>query len=176
MLQTLAVAAFAAVLLLCHWLWDWVPILDSANLVFHEAGHPIVGIFSRTLEPYGGTLMQLALPAAVIWELQRKEQQVGVCFAIVWLGENLFNVARYMADAREQILPLVGGGDHDWARILGNWGILRWDTTLAFWLRVLAVGLMLWAVWRCWLQCRPAPVVESQVERSRRLREQGRKR
>ncbi|MNG33104.1 hypothetical protein D3C84_1192700 [compost metagenome] len=55
-----------------------------------------------------------------------------------------------MADARRQELPLVGGGDHDWAYILGNWGLLSWDTTLAMWLRALAVGLMAWVLWRDW--------------------------
>ncbi len=173
MLQTLAVAAFAAILLICHWLWGWVPVLDSANLVFHEAGHPIVGLFSRTLEPYGGTIMQLAIPGAVIWEARRQQQVLGQWLALVWLGENLFNVARYMADARAQVLPLVGGGNHDWAHILGSWGLLGQDTWLAMLVRLLGLGLMGWAIWQTWRHYRPVPVVESQVERARRLREQG---
>lgn len=177
MLPTLAIAAFTAVLLACHWLWDWVPILDSANLVFHEAGHPIIGIFSRTLEPYGGTIMQLAIPGAVIWELRRQKQLLGMWFAVVWMGENLFNVARYMADARAQVLPLVGGGNHDWAHILGSWGLINQDTALAMLLRIGALGLMAWAIWQVWLLYRPAPPEpESQVERNRRLREQRRQR
>ena len=30
--------------------------LDFANLLFHEAGHPIYGILSERLAVYGGTL------------------------------------------------------------------------------------------------------------------------
>lgn len=33
----------------------WVFLLDHANLAIHEAGHPIVGIFSSHLAVYGGT-------------------------------------------------------------------------------------------------------------------------
>jgi hypothetical protein len=34
----------------------FVLFLDHANLVFHEAGHPAVGLFSQRLETYGGTM------------------------------------------------------------------------------------------------------------------------
>jgi len=36
----------------------WVPILDSLNLVFHEAGHPLFSPFGETLHFLGGTLMR----------------------------------------------------------------------------------------------------------------------
>lgn len=39
---------------------------------------------------------------------------MGLAMAWVWLGENLLNIARYLGDARAQVLPLVGGGEHDW--------------------------------------------------------------
>ena len=41
----------------------FVFLLDHANLLFHEAGHPMVCLFSSRLETYGGTLGQLVLPA-----------------------------------------------------------------------------------------------------------------
>lgn len=28
----------------------WIPILDGANLMFHEAGHPVLGMFPDRLE------------------------------------------------------------------------------------------------------------------------------
>ncbi|MEP6732973.1 MAG: hypothetical protein ABJE10_20185 [bacterium] len=33
----------------------------------------------------------------------------------------------YAADARAQELPLVGGGEHDWAYLLGETGMLSHD-------------------------------------------------
>mgnify|MGYP003513706261 CR=1 FL=1 len=44
----------------------FVFIVDHANLLFHEAGHPIVGLFSQRLEPYGGTLGQLVFPLVLM--------------------------------------------------------------------------------------------------------------
>lgn len=138
----------------------WVPILDSANLVIHEAGHPLVGIFSGHLAVYGGTLFQLLFPALVAWHFHRRGEAVGLAFGLVWLGESLLNVARYMADARAQLLPLVGGGEHDWTEILSRWGVLEADTRIAGFTAFLGWSLMLGAlVWlfKHWLDdSRPA--------------------
>jgi hypothetical protein len=52
------------------------------------------------------------------------------------------------------MLPLVGGKDpdeaHDWTNILTNWNLLWADVALANCVRVLAVGLMGWTLWRAW--------------------------
>lgn len=124
----------------------WVPILDSANLAFHEAGHPLVGLFSARLEVYGGTLLQLAFPLVVSWHFGRRAKPAGCAVGLVWLGENLHNVARYMADARVQELPLVGGGDHDWTEIFLRWGVLQSDTRIANLTHALGWLLMFGAV------------------------------
>jgi hypothetical protein len=129
----LAVVGFALLCLGFQFLSEqsWVPLLDSANLALHEAGHPLVGLFSDRLMVYGGTIFQLAFPVAAAWHFRQRGHVVGQSAALVWLGENLLNVARYMGDARAQLLPLVGGGEHDWTEILGRWGMLRMDTRLA---------------------------------------------
>ncbi|HMV21243.1 MAG: hypothetical protein U1E96_12880 [Azonexus sp.] len=128
----------------------WVPLLDSANLAFHEAGHPIVGAFSDRLMVYGGTIFQLAFPAVVAIHFARRVEPVGMAMAVVWLGENLLNVARYMADARAQELPLVGGGEHDWTEIFLRWGVLAKDVKIAGFTRWLGVALMVGAVFWLW--------------------------
>lgn len=137
-----SVAAFAFVCLAFHLAQGWVPLLDSANLAFHEAGHPLVGIVSNRLAVYGGTIFQLAFPVAAAWDFRRRGHAAGVAACGVWLGENLLNVARYMADARAQALPLVGGGDHDWTEIFSRWGLLAADTRVAGLTRFLAVAVM----------------------------------
>ncbi|MDP2833311.1 MAG: hypothetical protein Q8Q28_08475 [Pseudomonadota bacterium] len=134
---------------------DWVPILDSANLVIHEAGHPLVGLLSGHLMVYGGTLFQLLFPALVAWHFRRRGEAVGLAFGLVWLGESLLNVARYMADARVQLLPLVGGGEHDWTEIFSRWGVLDADTRIAGFTAFLGWGLMLAALawlFKTWLE------------------------
>ncbi len=134
------------------WFGDeaWVPILDSANLAIHEAGHPIFGLLSERLAVYGGTLAQILFPAAFIFEFARRRETLAAGFCGIWLGENLLNVARYMADARDQLLPLVGGPDvlHDWNVILGRWHLLHRDVALANGLRLVAwLGIVAALAW-----------------------------
>lgn len=134
----------------------FVFIVDHANLLFHEAGHPIIGIFSTRLETYGGTIGQLVFPIALAVSFWRKGQTLSFAGAIIWFFENWLNIARYMADAREQVLPLVGGGDHDWANIFGRWRILAHDTQIAQAVRILGwTGMIIpctWVVWLWWRQ------------------------
>lgn len=99
--------------------------LDFVNLAFHEAGHLFFSPFGTTVHYLGGTLGQLLVPAIlavyfVVWQ----GKPFGAAFCLFWFGENLVNVARYMADARELALPLVGGGDHDWNELFYRFGLL----------------------------------------------------
>jgi hypothetical protein len=132
----------------------FVFVLDHANLLFHEAGHPIVGVFSARLEPYGGTLGQLLFPFVVAVNCWRTGQSLGLAGASIWFFENWFNIARYMADARRLELPLVGGGDHDWNTIFARWGLLQQDTRIAQAVNLAGwIGIVLtcaWVLWRGW--------------------------
>ena len=145
-----AVSIFALLCLWFQWFGEgrWVPLLDSANLALHEAGHPLVGAFNARAAVYGGTLFQLAFPCAAAWHFRQAARAAGMAACIIWLGENLMNVATYMADARTQVLPLVGGGEHDWAEIFARWGVLRMDGRIAGLTRgagtLLAIAAVLW--------------------------------
>jgi hypothetical protein len=142
----------------------FVVLLDHANLLFHEAGHPLVGLFSSRLEPYGGTIGQLVFPCVLAISFWRKGQALGFAASCIWFCENWFNIARYMADARKLELPLVGGGDHDWNTILSRWDLLQYDTRiaavlkLAGWIGIAAVCA--WVLWRAW-QDRRHPAAQS---------------
>jgi hypothetical protein len=61
-----------------------------------------------------------------------------------WLAQNCWNVSVYIRNARAQELPLVGGGEHDWAMLLGEAGWLERDQAIgrAVWL----VGVVLYGV------------------------------
>ena len=117
----------------------FVFLLDHANLLFHEAGHPVVGLFSSRLEPYGGTIGQLVFPCVLAVSFWRQGHTSGFAAAWLWFFENWFNIACYMADARKLELPLVGGGDHDWNTIFTRWDLLQYDTRIA-----VAVRLVGW--------------------------------
>lgn len=126
----------------------WVRVLDDANLVFHEAGHPIFGLFYERLGVYGGTLMQLALPVGVTYHFWRSQQLASCAVAGVWLFENFLNIGRYMSDARAQILPLIGSGEHDWTTIFLNWGVLHHDTRIGGFVTFLGwIGMLCVCLW-----------------------------
>jgi hypothetical protein len=132
----------------------YIFIIDDANLLFHEAGHPFVGLFSQRLETYGGTMGQLVFPVVLAVSFWRKREAVSFAASVIWFFENWLNIARYMADARAQALPLIGGGCHDWANIFGRWRVLGYDTRIAAVVRTIGwagmIAACLWVIWRWW--------------------------
>ena len=161
----LAIAsAFTAYIAYCAWLGDgWVPLVDDANFAVHEAGHPLVGIFSARLAVYGGTLAQLLFPAVCMLEFWRRRATLSYALCGIWFGQSLLSVARYLADARAMQLPLAGFGEHslhDWNLILSRWGLLREDVLMANGLRVVAwlgIAAALGFVAYRWRESRNAP-------------------
>lgn len=136
----------------------WIPLLDGVNLVFHEAGHPLFGLLGwEALAILGGTLMQVLVPLLVAGSFWRRRQAPGTAAAGIWAFQNFLNIARYVADARAQLLPLVGGGEHDWAHLLGRWGMLAQDQAIAQGLRAIGwlgmVGCWAWLSWH-WYRAR----------------------
>ena len=133
-------------------------VLDHANLAFHEAGHILFGVLGKTLCLYGGTLGQLVFPSCAVIAFWLRREAIPLAIAGIWLFENFLNIARYMGDARARVLPLVGGGKHDWAAIFRRWGALQEDTTIAGivnflgWSGMIAMGV--WVLWRWYMDRR----------------------
>lgn len=67
--------------------------------------------------------------AAYFLSARRDRFAAAVC--LWWAGENLVDVAVYMADARDLALPLVGGGEHDWNTLFYDFGLLGQDHVAA---------------------------------------------
>ena len=136
----------------------WVFVLDSANLAFHEAGHPIFGLLlGERIMVYGGTLGQLVFPIVATAAFWWRRETLSFALCAAWLCENFWNIARYMADARERVLPLVGGGEHDWTEIFSRWHVLHRDTSVAGFVSLLAwAGIVIAWAWlaRRWWQDR----------------------
>jgi len=110
-------------------------LTHNVNLVFHEAGHWIFGIFgNRTLGILGGTLNQVLIPLIVAVSFWAKRDALGFAFGLFWCFENLLDIAVYMADARALVLPLIGGlgvEGHDWRNLFMRFGLLEQDTAIA---------------------------------------------
>lgn len=103
-------------------------LLDGANFVFHEGGHVLFFLFGQFLYVLGGSLTQVALPAACTVYFWRAGRPAAAAATLFWTGESLTNVAVYVADARARALPLHGGDGviHDWHYLFSRLGLLGW--------------------------------------------------
>lgn len=106
-------------------------LLDGVDLAIHESGHLVFGAFGEFVQFAGGTIMQLLMPLAFVGYFLRRRDPHAATVALWWVAQNLWNISVYVADARAQELPLVGGGEHDWAYMLGRLGWMARDTAIA---------------------------------------------
>ena len=106
-------------------------LLDSVDLAIHETGHIVFSPFGEIITALGGTLFQLIIPATFVGYFWRRGDRYAAGFALWWVAQNLWNISVYIADARVQILPLVGGGEHDWTYLLGEAGWLANELDIA---------------------------------------------
>lgn len=122
------IALIAFSLVLMRWMAKdgdgFLRIVDDINLVIHEAGHPIFGIFGEQPMWFGGTLMELVVPAGIAIVFWYQRSALSAAFAAVWFFENFHYIGWYMADAQDMALPLAGGGEHDWNTIFTHYGVL----------------------------------------------------
>jgi hypothetical protein len=111
--------------------YTWI---DNADLVIHEAGHFFFMFFGKFIYTLGGTFMQILLPSLIIWYFLRNSYRTGAQVGMIWLGQNLINISVYAADARAQVLPLLGGNKvyHDWTYILGTTNLLQYDYEVGY--------------------------------------------
>jgi hypothetical protein len=101
--------------------------LDGIDLAIHETGHLVFSPFGEVIQFAGGTLFQLIVPAAFVWYFVRRGDRHAASVALWWIAQNFWNISIYIRDARVQELPLVGGGEHDWAFLLGRFNLLPFD-------------------------------------------------
>jgi hypothetical protein len=135
-------------LLLAYGLYDLAhpgrgTLLDGVDLSIHETGHLVFAPFGEFIGFAGGTLFQLIMPVTFVVYFVRRSDQHAASVALWWVGQNFGHIAWYVADARAQELPLVGGGEHDWNYLLGELGLLQQDHAIARAIVVTGVLLVL---------------------------------
>ena len=155
--QLIGWLAFYALLLLYLALhWGQLTLLDNAHLPIHEGGHLLFGWLGETLGLWGGTLLQLIVPALLAASFVARQELPGTTFCAFAFFHSLTGVATYMADALRQELPLVtvGGGEaeHDWVRIFSSLGLLPHAIQIGNITRLIAwagmIGSVAWFAWR----------------------------
>lgn len=144
---------------------EYGSIFSGITLAIHELGHVLFGFLGEWLAVAGGSITQLAAPAAAALILLRQRDYFGVAVGGAWLSMSLSNLAVYVADARAEELPLysLGGGDvtHDWNYLLGSVHLLPHDTQIAGLVRfgalVALVGSVALGAWLCAVMARRRP-------------------
>jgi len=122
-------------------------LLDGADLLIHEAGHPIFGLLgNQWLTAAGGTILQLLMPLAFWRDFRRRDQPRSALVCLAWVGQNFLHIGRYAADARAQDLPLVGGGVHDWTYLLETVGLLTHDIGVGMTFDLIGCALIAYSV------------------------------
>lgn len=118
-------------------------LLDTVNFIFHEAGHPIFGIFGEFVGFLGGTLGQLLIPVMFGAYFFKNCQFFSSGIMLWWFGQNLIGIGTYVADARAQVLPIFANARHDWAYLLSNTGLLQYDRLIGGALQITGLIIML---------------------------------
>jgi hypothetical protein len=122
--------------------------LDYANLMIHEAGHPLFSPFGETLMILGGTLLELIVPFVCAAYFFFRRESTGVAFCSFWFFENFLYIGTYMSDARTVALPLVGSGEHDWGILFTQWNLLLHDQQIGHATRTLGwLGMLVSISW-----------------------------
>ena len=124
-------------------------IIDSFNLLMHEAGHWIFAIFGETIGILGGSLTQIFIPIIfIVYFFLFQMQMFSASILLFWLSQNILNVARYVGDAVTMQLPLIGGENviHDWNFLFVKFGLLHNTTTIANGMKLVGVIIFICAV------------------------------
>lgn len=124
---------------------DWTWLIDFVNLAFHEGGHVVFGMLglgNRFIMVCGGTAMQLLIPFACAAQFWRRGERASASACLLWFGQNLLGIGKYVADARAQRLDLVAGGVHDWTYLLETVGLLTHDEGLGRFVQILGCLVM----------------------------------
>jgi|SRR5688572_16952103 len=147
---------------LAYWTWQFAftPLGDDAmeafihlpNLVFHEAGHLIFSPLGQFMSVLGGSVMQVLIPVVAAIAFIRQEQAFGAAICVWWVGQNLVDLAPYIADARALQVVLIGGRTgaevegHDWEFILTRLRLLHRDQAIGRAAHAFGMAIMIGAL------------------------------
>jgi len=123
-----------------------VPLLDWFDLAVHEVGHLVTAFMPRMAMFLAGSVAQVAFPLGMaLYFWLRRGDFAGAGFCMAWAGTSAWDVSVYAGDAARQSLPLIGGGEHDWAYILGPQGFdaLHMTDSVAGFIEFCGAGLAL---------------------------------
>jgi uncharacterized membrane protein YedE/YeeE len=105
-----------------------VPLLGAFDLGIHELGHLLASPLGRTPTLLAGSVSQVLVPLALAaYFLFGRRDLLAGGVVLAWAGSSAWDVYRYILDAPYTALQLLGDAPatmHDWAQLLGGWGLV----------------------------------------------------
>lgn len=122
----------------------------------HEASHLVVFFLPAIIVAGAGSAGEILFTILLFVAALKSRAYFAGVFAGLWIMLAMNSVGRYMADARSQLIPLVGPGEtikHDWNYIFGQLGWLDADIfigtmvrVMGYFIGVVALGFGLWLI------------------------------
>lgn len=103
------------------------------NFGVHEMSHIIFGFLPPILVAAAGSVGEISFTLLLLFATVRSKAYFAAVFVAQWVMLAFMSAGRYMADARSQLLPLIGPGEtvqHDWHFIFSQLGWLEADTLI----------------------------------------------
>jgi len=112
-------------------------VIDTIDLLLHEGGHTIFGLFGwRFLTILGGSLMAILIPFLLLLTAWGKKQRILAQACLFQMGYSTFVSTLYCADAYFKVLPLIGNDQskagHDYANMLSSFQMVNKNMEVAW--------------------------------------------
>ncbi len=116
-------------------------LLDTVNLIIHEAGHTLFSPFGKVLHILGGSLLQILVPIVFASYFYFRQDIYSASLLLFWVGQNIINVSVYMGDAVRMTLPLLGDNpdSHDWHNLFTMCNLLPYTSPISATVYVLGI-------------------------------------
>ena len=129
-----------------------VPVLNTVNFIFHEAGHFMFYILGETTMFIMGSGVEILIPFGVTIYFLRNNQPISASISSMWLATAVASVSVYIADAPLQQLELWGGGLHDWAYLLGKYSLLDITEEIVLIFKIIWLVIIIFINYACYKQ------------------------
>ncbi len=126
----------------------------------HEGGHGICYILRcpQFITAINGTIFQLAFPLGIGYQFRKQGSKIGWFVGLFFTGMSSMYTSWYISTSRK-MGPVVSAnesflgveGFHDFYYILDTIGLVNFDTKISAVVKILAVILMLYAIFRIYV-------------------------
>ncbi len=113
------------------------------NFGVHEASHIVFGFLPPVAVAAAGSIGEVSFTLLLWFATLKAKAYFASVFTGIWVMLGFMSAGRYMADARSQLLPLIGPGEtvqHDWHFVFSQLGWLNADTAIGG--TVSAIGII----------------------------------